>query len=148
VSVAADSVTGAIRDAASLSPRGWALGAAAALGNWLLDLGCLLAVARACGLPTGVVAIIGTYLLVQVVRQVPITPGGIGVVEASLLVGLVAAGATGGTAAAVVLIYRLLSCWLMAPAGLLAGLALRTADTTHHRAARTGLPASGHSFTR
>jgi len=145
VSVAADTVTGAIRDAAALSPRGWALGAGAALGNWLLDLGCLLAVARACGLPTGVVAIIGTYLLVQVVRQVPITPGGIGVVEASLLVGLVAAGATGGTAAAVVLIYRLLSCWLMAPIGLLAGFALHAGDTTRRGHARAGLPAPGHT---
>jgi lysylphosphatidylglycerol synthase-like protein len=67
------------------------------------------------------------YLAVQVVRQVPLTPGGIGVIEVSLLAGLVSAGAAQVTAAGAVLAYRLLSCWFIIPAGWLAW-ALTVAD--------------------
>jgi uncharacterized membrane protein YbhN (UPF0104 family) len=117
--------SGAIRHAASLSVRDWAAGGAAALANWLLDVVCLVATAHAFGLTIGVVQIVGVYLAIQLVRQIPLTPGGVGVVEASLLVALVALGATSGTAAAVVLTYRLLSSWLIAPIGLLAWIGLR-----------------------
>ena len=117
--------SGAIRHAASLSVRDWAAGGAAALANWLLDVACLVATAHAFGLTIGVVQIVGVYLAIQLVRQIPLTPGGVGVVEASLLVALVALGATSGTAAAVVLTYRLLSSWLIAPIGLLAWVGLR-----------------------
>jgi hypothetical protein len=56
---------------------------------------------------------------VQIVRQAPLTPGGMGLIEASLLAGLVAAGAGRSDAAAVVIIYRVLSCWLILPIGAL-----------------------------
>jgi uncharacterized protein (TIRG00374 family) len=95
------------------------------MGNWLFDVACLLAVGRAFGLPVNAVKIVGAYLVVQLIRQIPLTPGGVGMVEASLLLSLVAAGATSDTAAAVVLTYRLLSCWLIAPIGLLSWFTLR-----------------------
>ena len=120
-----DLATGAVRHATSLSARDWAAGGAAALANWLLDVVCLVATAHAFGLHIGVVQIVGAYLAIQLVRQLPLTPGGVGVVEASLLVTLVALGATSGTAAAVVLTYRLLSTWLLVPVGLLAWVGLR-----------------------
>jgi putative heme transporter len=56
---------------------------------------------------------------------VPLTPGGVGVVEAALAAGLTAAGAPALGAAAAVLVYRLISCWLFIPVGGLAALALR-----------------------
>ena len=65
------------------------------------------------------------YLTVQIVRQIPLTPGGLGVIEISLLAGLVSAGAGEAAAAATVLVYRLLSCWLIIPVGLLGWLLLR-----------------------
>ncbi|HEY6596185.1 MAG TPA: hypothetical protein VI011_19100, partial [Asanoa sp.] len=52
----------------------------------------------------------------------------------------VAAGATGGTAAAVVLTYRILSCWLIAPIGMLAWVGLQASD---RRAEDSGAEDSG-----
>ncbi|MGH3007132.1 MAG: lysylphosphatidylglycerol synthase transmembrane domain-containing protein [Gaiellaceae bacterium] len=50
---------------------------------------------------------------------VPITPGGVGVVEATMTGMLVAAGAPAGEAIAAVLGYRLVSHWLPIVVGLL-----------------------------
>lgn len=121
----AEAAASSLRSASALTVRDWIAGGGYAMANWLADVACLLAVARAVGLTLGVLPIVGTYLAVQIVRQVPLTPGAIGVVEASMLVGLVAAGATDISAAAVVFIYRLLSCWLVAPVGLVAWIRLR-----------------------
>jgi putative heme transporter len=93
--------------------------------NWLTDLLCLAAATRALGLPVGVTTLAGIYLGVQIVRQVPLTPGGVGVVETAFIAGLTAAGATAISAAAAVLIHRLLSCWLLIPVGGIAALVLR-----------------------
>jgi putative heme transporter len=105
--------------------RDWGLALAAATANWLTDLLCLYAAARAFSLPVDPIAIGAIYLTVQIVRQIPLTPGGIGVIELSLLAGLVSAGAGEGAAAATVLVYRLLSCWLIIPVGLVSWLLLR-----------------------
>ncbi|MEV6343248.1 YbhN family protein [Actinoplanes sp. NPDC051851] len=96
-----------------------------ALANWLFDLACLTAVAQACDLRIDAHHLATVYLAVQVARQIPITPGGVGLVEAALLAGLVAAGVPEAGATAVVLGYRLISFWLMLPAGLAAWLHLR-----------------------
>jgi uncharacterized membrane protein YbhN (UPF0104 family) len=115
------------RAGAGLRVRDWAVALAYAAVNWLTDLLCLAAACRALGLPVGVTTLAGIYLGVQIVRQVPLTPGGVGVIETALVAGLTATGATAVTAAAAVLVYRLLSCWLIIPAGGAAGLALRRA---------------------
>jgi uncharacterized protein (TIRG00374 family) len=96
----------------------WTATIAAAVANWSLDVACLVAVARACDLGIGYPEIAGVYLAVQIVRQIPVTPGGLGLIETSLLTGLVAAGAAQPAAAAVVLGYRLISFWLILPVGL------------------------------
>jgi uncharacterized membrane protein YbhN (UPF0104 family) len=110
---------------ASLRARDWAAALAYAALNWLTDLLCLAAATRALGLPIGVTTLAGIYLGVQIVRQVPLTPGGVGVVETALVAGLTAVGATAVSAAAAVLVYRLLSCWLIIPVGGIAALTLR-----------------------
>ncbi|MEU8664899.1 flippase-like domain-containing protein, partial [Actinoplanes philippinensis] len=69
------------------------------------------------------------YLAVQMVRQVPLTPGGVGLIEASMLAGLTAAGLPEATGAAVVLLYRLVSFWLMLPLGLIGWLRLRRGES-------------------
>ena len=115
---------------AGLRPRDWAVAVLLFAINWLTDLLCLAATCRAVGLPIGVVTLAGIYLGVQIVRQVPLTPGGVGVVDTALVAGLTAAGATAVTAAAAVLIYRLISCWLLLPAGGLAAVLLRRG--AHH----------------
>ena len=124
----------AVREARSVPLRRWIRTLAVALLNWLLDLLCLIAVARACQFPLSWYQLATVYLAVQVVRQIPLTPGGIGLIEASLLGGFLTAGAPQSAAAAVVLGYRLISCWLILPGGLLAYLRLT-------RTPRTAVPA-------
>ena len=110
---------------AALRAREWVVGMLYYAVNWLTDLLCLVATCRAVGLPVGITTLAGIYLGVQIVRQVPLTPGGVGVIDTALVAGLTAAGATAVTAAAAVLIYRLISCWLLLPAGGIAALWLR-----------------------
>lgn len=115
------------RAGAGLRTRDWAVVLLCAGAKWLADLLCLVAVVHAVDLPVSFTALAGIYLSVQVVRQVPLTPGGIGVIETALVTGLTAAGAVAAPAAAAVLIYRLLSCWLLIPIGAAAALGLRRA---------------------
>ncbi|MFG1994153.1 YbhN family protein [Actinoplanes sp. NPDC048988] len=105
-------------EARALRPRYWLTAVGFATLNWALDLACLIAVAQACGFPLSPLQLTSVYLAVQIVRQIPITPGGIGLIEASLLAGFLAAGAPQAAAAAVVLGYRVISFWLMLPIGL------------------------------
>jgi uncharacterized membrane protein YbhN (UPF0104 family) len=121
----------ALTSSREVDGRQWTLALGAAVANWLTDLLCLYAAARAFALPVGLVEIGAVYLTVQVVRQVPLTPGGIGVIEVSLLAGLLSAGAGEAAAAATVLVYRVLSCWLIIPVGLLCWLVLRR-PSPHH----------------
>jgi uncharacterized protein (TIRG00374 family) len=115
----------AIAAAAGVRPVDWLAATVFAALNWITDVVCLYAAARGVGLGLPLITITVVYLAVQVVRQVPITPGGVGLIEASLLVALVSAGAAHAAATAAVLIYRILSCWLVIPIGLLAWAALQ-----------------------
>jgi uncharacterized protein (TIRG00374 family) len=94
--------------------------------NWSLDFACLAATATAFDINVSLVRLATVYFTVQLVRQIPISPGGMGVVEVALLAGLVSAGAAQGPAAATMLVYRLLSCWIIIPIGLLTYAALRS----------------------
>jgi uncharacterized membrane protein YbhN (UPF0104 family) len=125
-------VVEAVHSARDVAGRHWVLALAAAMANWLTDLICLAAAARAFHLPVSLVEIGAIYLTVQIVRQIPLTPGGIGVIEVSLLAGLVSAGAAEAPATAAVLVYRLLSCWLILPVGLLGALVLRRPAVRSH----------------
>ncbi|XVU21369.1 lysylphosphatidylglycerol synthase transmembrane domain-containing protein [Actinoplanes sp. CA-054009] len=113
-----------IGEAKAVRPRHWSAALGYAALNWTLDLACLLAVAQACDFPLSALQLTSVYMAVQIVRQIPITPGGIGLIEASLLAGFLAAGAPEAAAAAVVLGYRVISFWLMLPIGLAAYLRL------------------------
>lgn len=112
-----------------VAARHWLLALAAAAGSWTTDMLCLVATAQAFDLPLGVAELGAIWIGVQLLRQVPLTPGGIGVIEAGLLAGMATAGATGATAAATVLTYRVLSCWLVIPLGLLGWLVLRSGSS-------------------
>ncbi len=112
------------RAGSSLRIRDWIIALAYAAANWLTDLLCLAASTRALGLPIGITTLASIYLVVQIVRQVPITPGGVGVIETAFIAGLTAAGTGAASATAAVLIYRLMSCWIILPIGGLAALIL------------------------
>jgi len=112
------------RAGGTLRIRDWIIALAFAAANWLTDLLCLAACTRALGLPIGVTTLASIYLVVQIVRQVPITPGGVGLIETAFIAGLTAAGTSAASATAAVLLYRVLSCWLIIPIGGLAALVL------------------------
>jgi uncharacterized protein (TIRG00374 family) len=99
------------------SHRDWAWATTMALGNWMADLGCLALSFLAVGAPVPWRGLLLAYGAAQLASNLPITPGGLGVVEGSLTLALVAFG--GGEAATVgaVLLYRLMSFWFLLPIG-------------------------------
>jgi uncharacterized protein (TIRG00374 family) len=59
------------------------------------------------------------FTAAQVLAQIPITPGGLGFVEAGLTGTLALAGVAAGDAVLATFAYRLFSYWLPLPFGLL-----------------------------
>lgn len=106
-----------LQDSRSVRPGDWHLAMGTSAGKWLLDAACLYACTQAVGLQLAAWEVIGVYLGVQIARQIPLTPGGIGLVEVALITALVTAGAAAGPAAAVTILYRLFSAWLLVPVG-------------------------------
>jgi len=102
-----------LRPAALRGAAGWAA------ANWLLDIAALAVVATTVGRGTPLTALLLAYVLAQVVAAVPLTPGGVGVVETAMVSALVASGAPAAAATATVLGWRLVSHWLPIPVGLI-----------------------------
>lgn len=100
----------------------WVAATSFAAFNWAADLACLAVVAVAFGLHVSIVEIGMIYLGIQVVRQLPVSPGGAGVVETTLAAALATADGNSAVALAATLAYRLLSCWLVVLAGLITWL--------------------------
>jgi uncharacterized protein (TIRG00374 family) len=65
------------------------------------------------------------YAAAQILGMIPVTPGGLGFVEAGLTATLALAGVSGGEAVLATLIYRLASYWLPMPSGLVAYVLFR-----------------------
>ncbi len=106
---------------ALLGPFGWSI------GKWALDLTVLTLVVRAVGGTASLAAIAAAYAAVNLLNSVPLTPGGLGLVEGGLSASLLAAGLDLGTAATATLAYRAVSYWLPLAASVPAAL--------HHLAA-------------
>lgn len=86
----------------------------------------LAAVGQALGLPVPPLHIAVAYLAATVAVALVPTPGGIGSVEAALVVALVAAGGPAAIATAVVLAYRIITVWLpLVPGALTLGALVR-----------------------
>jgi uncharacterized protein (TIRG00374 family) len=98
-----------------------------AAANWILDAGSLCVFLVAFGHFENPDGLLVAYGLAYVLAAIPVTPGGLGVVEAVLVPSLVAFGATRGTAIVAVICYRLVNFWLPIPVGAGAYLSLRVA---------------------
>ncbi|MGC5566084.1 lysylphosphatidylglycerol synthase transmembrane domain-containing protein [Streptomyces sp. FR-108] len=86
----------------------------------------LAAVGQALGLAVPPLHVAVAYLAATVAVALVPTPGGIGSVEAALIVALVAAGGPAATATAVVLAYRIITVWLpLLPGALTLGALVR-----------------------
>lgn len=93
--------------------------------NWLLDAGALWVLLAAFHYHLAPDALLICYALANIVAVIPLTPGGIGVVELVLTTALVAFGASHQVAGLGVISFRVVSFWLPIPLGGLAYLSLR-----------------------
>lgn len=98
--------------------------------NWLLDAASLEVFVGAFGKWVNPDGLMVTYGLANVLAVIPITPGGLGVVEATLTSLLVGFGTSRGVATLGVVAYRLVNFWLPIPVGGLAYLSLQM-DRNH-----------------
>jgi uncharacterized protein (TIRG00374 family) len=98
----------------------WVAAVAAAAGRWLFDFLTLQAALAAVGAHPRLSLALIAYSTAQLLAQIPLTPGGLGVVEAGMTGTLVLIGVGGGAAAIATLAYRLASYWLQLPVGLVA----------------------------
>ncbi|MFF7333274.1 lysylphosphatidylglycerol synthase domain-containing protein [Streptomyces sp. NPDC008150] len=123
-----DFVRGALAEARSVHLR-----PARALALWggsfafaALQATALTAVGRSLGLSVPPAHLALAYLAATVAVALVPTPGGVGSVEAALVVTLVATGSPTATATAVVLLFRLITVWLpLVPGALTLGLLVR-----------------------
>ena len=105
--------------------RRWWEAVTGGAGRWLFDWLTLVTALAAVGQHPRPTLILLSFCAAQLLAQVPITPGGLGVVEAGLTGTLVLIGVPAGAAAVATLAYRLVSYWLALPAGGVAYLVHR-----------------------
>jgi uncharacterized protein (TIRG00374 family) len=91
-----------------------------AAANWVLDAASLWVFLAAFGHRMAPDGLLVSYGIAFVLAAIPITPGGLGVVEATLTSLLVGFGAPRGEAILAVISYRLVNFWLPIPLGGLA----------------------------
>ncbi|HEX3931121.1 MAG TPA: YbhN family protein [Nocardioides sp.] len=86
------------------------------MANWLLDATCLFVCLAAYGGPhLGPEVVLTAYGFANLLGLLPLTPGGLGLVEGSLIPLLIALGAAPGTAVLGVLTWRVFQFWLPVP---------------------------------
>ncbi|HKN40144.1 MAG TPA: YbhN family protein [Acidimicrobiia bacterium] len=121
--------------------RAWASATALATVSWVADCACLAAAFWSVGAPAPWPGLVLAYGAAQLAGTLPLTLGGIGLVEGSLAVGLVAYGGRRSATVAAVVLYRLLSFWILLPIGW--GLWALIARRARRAAASAGLQVAG-----
>ncbi|MHB1712764.1 MAG: lysylphosphatidylglycerol synthase transmembrane domain-containing protein, partial [Acidimicrobiales bacterium] len=86
-------------------------------GRLTLDFLCLYAAVRAVGSRPRMSQVLLVYAVVGVIGLIPITPGGLGIIEAGMTGLLVLVGVDAGQAVLATLAYRLASYWIPLLAG-------------------------------
>jgi len=115
---------------------GWAEVLGLALLNWLYDCAVLIVVLLALGIAVPWRGVFVIYGLTQIAAAIPITPGGIGVVEGTLGALLHAYGVPVEQTVAAVIVYRIVSFWGLVPIGWGLWVAL---DVLEQRGRRVGM---------
>ncbi len=108
-----------------------------ATANWLLDAAALWVALTAFGPSPGVVGLMVAYGLANVMATIPISPGGLGVIEAVLIPTLVCFGTPRAPASIGVVAYRHVNFWLPIPVGAAAYVAVQRT---------TGVPATDRAL--
>ncbi|MGB3352037.1 MAG: YbhN family protein [Mycobacterium sp.] len=87
------------------------------LFNWIADVACLLFACYATGGHPSIAGVIVAYAAARAVGSIPLMPGGLLVVEAVLVPGLVSSGMPLAAAISAMLVYRLISWIFIAAIG-------------------------------
>ncbi|MGX7681110.1 lysylphosphatidylglycerol synthase transmembrane domain-containing protein [Jatrophihabitans sp. DSM 45814] len=94
------------------------------LANWVFDLFALWASLRAFGVTPNFGEVTIAFCIAQVAGAIPISPGGLGLIEGSLVPLLASFGTDSSIAVLGVLMWRLFNFWLPLPVGLVAYLGI------------------------
>jgi uncharacterized membrane protein YbhN (UPF0104 family) len=125
-------------------PANFVVAGALAVANWLLDALCLWMCCVAVG-ADGLTAtkLVVAYCAGMAAASVPIVPGGLGVVDGALILGLVAGGLSSSSAVAAVVLYRLISLGFIIGAGWLVWLAFQRRTARGQLAPKSQLAPKG-----
>ena len=104
-------------ESVSLSRRDLTIAFSWSLFNWIADVACLAFAAYAAGGKPSLAGLTVAYAAARAVGAIPLMPGGLLVVEAVLVPGLVSSGMTLASAISAMLIYRLVSWIFIAAIG-------------------------------
>jgi uncharacterized protein (TIRG00374 family) len=107
-----------------------------ATANWLLDACSLWVFLKAFGASMNPIGLFVAFGLANVLAALPITPGGLGIVEGVMIPTLVGFGADRTSAALGVAAYRLVQYWMTLPIGGIAYFTLRYGPWSLTRARR------------
>jgi uncharacterized protein (TIRG00374 family) len=116
----------------------WLAALSAAVGRWGFEYFALLVTLYAVGASPDPWLVLIAFVVASVLTMIPLTPGGLGFVEAGLAGTLALAGVNGGQALLATLIFRLVSFWGPMPIGAIAALMFR------HRYPRRGSAQPSH----
>jgi uncharacterized protein (TIRG00374 family) len=103
----------------------WQRALASSVGIWAFDYLSLVAVLVALHTNPQPSVVLLAFTAAKILGMVPLTPGGLGIVEAGLTGMLTLAGIPAPQALLATLAYRIVSYWLALPAGLVAWLMFR-----------------------
>ncbi len=96
--------------------------------NWLFDAAALFVTLTAFGSVPGLNGLLVAYCLANVMAAIPISPGGLGVVEAIMIPTLIGFGVPTSVASVGVVAYRLISFWAPIPLGAMSYLLVERAS--------------------
>lgn len=113
------------------------------LVSWLTDIAVLGIAYEALGASPPWLGLLLAYCAGQVAAALPVTPGGIGAVEGSLTLALVAFGGAETITLAAVLLYRLIAYWGCIPVGGVAWAVLRATAPERRSSERTPATLAG-----
>jgi uncharacterized protein (TIRG00374 family) len=93
--------------------------------NWLLDALCLWVSLDAFGYAAPIGPLLVVYGVANLVALLPITPGGVGIVEGVVIPVVASFGAPHAAAVLGVLMWRLIAFWLPIPVSWLTAVSVR-----------------------
>jgi uncharacterized protein (TIRG00374 family) len=105
--------------------RAWWEALLATVGRWAFDYMTLLAALAGVGARPAPALVLLSFAVAQILAQIPVTPGGLGFVEAGLTATLKLAGVTTGNAVLATFAYRFVSYWLPLAIGAVAAIVHR-----------------------